>query len=261
MVTKTQLGGQMKVIVFGHLRRAGEWMVEQINLQSPLHGVAVVTSGADYMDAAREVKDFALVVGQYKMHEYEDAERRLAAENIFPYRRIICAPVITTKYLEWASEQFYDGVIDLIANPNTFGEEVYKAVMSPKGLGQTNIHFPLTSPFGGLIPFRDDTDEDIVRLITAGLSNNEIAERVFLSVQTVRNRISHMLEVSGARNRTHLATMYLIPYTSNGPSEVKPIMMIDDHLPTEPGVAFTRTCQDTDCLHCNRPMRLADRSA
>lgn len=251
----------MKVIIFGHLRRAGEWMVEQINQQSPLEGVAVVTSGTEYIEAARDVRDFSLVVGQYKMNEYEDAERLLAAENIFPYRRIICAPVITAKYLEWASEQFYDGVLDLVANPQTFGEEVYKAVMAPKGRGQSNVRFPLTSSYGGLIPFRDDIDEDIVRLITAGLNNNEIADRVFLSVQTVRNRISRMLEVSGARNRTHLSSMYLIPYASNGPSEVKPILRIADHLPTEPGVRFTRTCEDPACNHCHRPAPVIDRSA
>lgn len=240
----------MNVIVFGHLRKAGEWMVEQINMHSPLHGVAVTTSGAEYIEAARQVKEFVLLVGQYKMHEYEDAERLLASENIFPHRRVICAPTITTKFLEWASEQFYDGVIDLIANPSTFGEEVYKAVMAPKGNSRSTVHFPLTSSFAGLIPFRDETDGDIVRLITAGLNNNEIAERVFLSVQTVRNRISRLLEASGARNRTHLAAMYLIPYTSNGEGDMKPILKIADHLPTEPGMEFTQTCTVPDCQHC-----------
>lgn len=131
----------MKVIVFGHLRKPGEWMVEQINQQSPLQGVAVATSGTEYVEVARQVKDFALVVGQYKMHEYEEAERLLASENIFPHRRVICAPVVTTAYLQWASEQYYDGVIDLIANPRTFGEEVYKAVMAPKGCSRSTVHF------------------------------------------------------------------------------------------------------------------------
>lgn len=240
----------MNVIVFGHLRKPGEWMIEQINMHSPLRGVAIATSGAEYVEVARQVKEFALVVGQYKMHEYEDAERLLAAENIFPHRRVICAPVITTTFLEWASEQFYDGVIDLIANPSTFGEEVYKAVMAPKGHARSTVHFPLTTSYGGLIPFRDDTDGDIVRLITAGLNNNEIAERVFLSVQTVRNRISRLLEASGARNRTHLAAMYLIPYASNGESDMKPVLKVADHLPTEPGFEFAQTCTVPDCKHC-----------
>jgi hypothetical protein len=249
----------MKVIVFGHLRKPGEWMVEQINMQSPLHGVAVVTSGAEYVEVARHVKEFALVVGQYKMNEYEEAERLLASENIFPHRRVICAPVVTTQFLEWASEQYYDGVIDLIANQNTFGEEVYKAVMAPKGCSRSTVRFPLTSSFSGLIPFRDDTDGDIVRLITAGLNNNEIAERVFLSVQTVRNRISRLLEASGARNRTHLAAMYLIPYTSNSSGDVKPVLTLGDHLPTEPGIEFSTSCTETNCTQCRHSV--SDESA
>lgn len=244
----------MKVIVFGHLRKPGEWMVEQINQQSPLQGVAIVTSGTEYVEAARQVKDFALVVGQYKMHEYEEAERLLASENIFPHRRVICAPVVTTAYLQWASEQYYDGVIDLIANPGTFGEEVYKAVMAPKGCSRSTVHFPLTSSYGGLIPFRDDTDGDIIRLITAGLSNIEIAERVHLSVQTVRNRISRLLETSGARNRTHLAAMYLIPYTSNSSSEIKPVFPFSDHLPTGPAIDLTKSCTDGSCGQCHEEM-------
>ena len=244
----------MEVIVFGHLRKAGEWMVEQINMHPPLHGTCVVTTGAEYVEAARTVRDFALVVGQYKMHEYEDAERLLAAENIFPHRRVICAPTITTKFLEWASEQYYDGVIDLIANPSAFGEEVHKAITADKGCSRATVRFPLTSPYAGLIPFRDETDGDIVRLITAGLSNTEIAERVFLSVQTVRNRISRLLEASGARNRTHLAAMYLIPYTSNSESENKPVLSIADHLPMEPGIGTSDLCQHDNCELCkHRP--------
>lgn len=242
----------MEVIVFGHLRKAGEWMVEQINMHPPLHGAVVVTSGAEYVEAARTIRDFALVVGQYKMHEYEDAERLLAAENIFPHRRVICAPTITTKFLEWASEQFYDGVIDLIANPDSFGEEVHKAITANKGCSRATVRFPLTSPYAGLIPFRDETDGDIVRLITAGLSNTEIADRVFLSVQTVRNRISRLLEVSGARNRTHLAAMYLIPHTSNSENELKPILSIGDHLPIEPGIGASDLCQHDNCEQCKQ---------
>ena len=237
----------MEVIVFGHLRRVGDWIAEQINTHHPLRAAAVVTSGAEYIEAARKVRDFALVVGQYKMHEYEDAERLLAAENIFPYRRVISAPTVTAAYLEWASEQFYDGVIDLIAHPDTFGEEVLKVVTATKGSSHATVRFPLTSQYTGLIPFRDETDGDIVRLITAGLSNTEIAERVFLSVQTVRNRISRLLEASGARNRTHLAAMYLIPYASNTDNEFKPVLSIADHLPMEAGVVMEDIRQHDDC--------------
>jgi DNA-binding NarL/FixJ family response regulator len=43
----------------------------------------------------------------------------------------------------------------------------------------------------------------------AGLTDDEISHGVYLSCQTVRNRISRMLERSGARNRTHLASIHI----------------------------------------------------
>jgi len=61
----------------------------------------------------------------------------------------------------------------------------------------------------GLIHLRDDVDRRIVELIAEGCGDHEICEAVFLSNQTVRNRISRILFDSDARNRTHLATMYL----------------------------------------------------
>jgi DNA-binding CsgD family transcriptional regulator len=59
------------------------------------------------------------------------------------------------------------------------------------------------------IPVIDDTDRSIIQLIASGYTDREIAETVFLSHQTVRNRVSRILTYSGARNRTHLACLYL----------------------------------------------------
>ena len=58
-------------------------------------------------------------------------------------------------------------------------------------------------------PYHDNVDREIVAMISSGLTDDEISRGVYLSCQTVRNRISRMLERSGARNRTQLATMYV----------------------------------------------------
>ncbi len=208
-------------------------MVEQIDQQDGLHGSAAVTSAREYIEAARALRDFSLIVGQYKLNEYKDAEALLAEENIFPHRRVICAPVITAQFLQWASDQFYDGVIDLVANPQQFGAEAARLLLVEKGRGQASVSFPLTSNVSGLIPYRDATDEDIVRLISAGLNNQEISDIVHLSIQTVRNRISRLLEASGARNRTHLCSMFLIPHVSNNFEEQMPTLSIGNVIPIE----------------------------
>jgi len=54
---------------------------------------------------------------------------------------------------------------------------------------------------------RDDFDREILGLICVGMHDVDIAKVVHLSTQTVKNRISAMLERSGLRNRTQLAWM------------------------------------------------------
>lgn len=51
----------------------------------------------------------------------------------------------------------------------------------------------------------DDIDRRIAAYITMGMSDRDIGAKVFLSSQTVRNRVSRMLERSQVRNRTQLA--------------------------------------------------------
>lgn len=50
---------------------------------------------------------------------------------------------------------------------------------------------------------------EVVRLIADGLSNRQIAERLFLSNGTVRNHISTILEKTGLEHRTQIAVEWL----------------------------------------------------
>ena len=50
---------------------------------------------------------------------------------------------------------------------------------------------------------------DVVKLIAEGLSNQEIADKLFLSNGTVRNYISVILEKTGLEHRTQIAVQYL----------------------------------------------------
>lgn len=51
----------------------------------------------------------------------------------------------------------------------------------------------------------DDTDRKILALVAQGRTNVEISDQVFLSLQTVRNRLSALLSKFHKRNRTELA--------------------------------------------------------
>jgi hypothetical protein len=227
-VQQVKTGGSvMNVIVIGQFKRATDWMVGEIQLQPEVQQAVGVNTAAEYLEAARELVDFSAVIGHYKLLDYKGAEAELAQENIFPLRRIIASAAMSTQLLEWASEQFYDGVIDLTDFRNTFAVEVMDLLTVEKGHGHASMSFPLTTNVPAYIPYRDDIDVAIVRMISYGFSNQEIAANIFLSVQTVRNRISRLLEGSGARNRTHLCTMFLLPYTSYQNGEVLPILTIE----------------------------------
>ncbi len=54
-----------------------------------------------------------------------------------------------------------------------------------------------------------DKERAIIELVAKGLSNREIAERLYLSEGTVRNYLSVILEKLGLRDRTRLAVFYL----------------------------------------------------
>ena len=54
----------------------------------------------------------------------------------------------------------------------------------------------------------DRIDEEIVELLSIGLSDRDISSGVHLSLQAVRNRVSAMLERSGCANRTQLGWVY-----------------------------------------------------
>ena len=63
---------------------------------------------------------------------------------------------------------------------------------------------------------RDEADAQIIALIIRGFSNDEIAEEVFIALQTVRNRISRLLSAAGVKNRTQLAILFSREGESSG---------------------------------------------
>lgn len=60
----------------------------------------------------------------------------------------------------------------------------------------------------GIIRKLDANDRHIARLIAMGYSDKQIAETVFLGLQTVRNRVSRMLSRFDKENRTQLALFF-----------------------------------------------------
>lgn len=73
------------------------------------------------------------------------------------------------------------------------GESVYPSHVPVLKLGKA-----LTIDFS-------EREADIIRLVAEGLNNEEIASRLFMAVQTVKNSINVILKKTGFKNRTVLA--------------------------------------------------------
>ena len=85
--------------------------------------------------------------------------------------------------------------------------------------GSMLIHNPIAEKLSGMLhkdnEFKPESyglipiEHEIVKLISDGLSNKEIAEKVYLSEGTVKNKITDILSKLSLRDRTQIAIFYL----------------------------------------------------
>ena len=101
-------------------------------------------------------------------------------------------------------KQDFDGILPALRavyeGQSVFGDQVVDRL--PELLSPEEKKFSFESY--GLT----DQEAEIVECVADGLSNREIAEKLFLSEGTVRNYISTILSKLGLRDRTNLAIFY-----------------------------------------------------
>lgn len=95
-------------------------------------------------------------------------------------------------------ERIFNAIRTVSTGGNVFQEDVLQYIRGRVGGGKKQI-FALLS----------QREQEIVELIAKGLSNQEIAETLYLSNGTVRNHISAILEKTGLEHRTQIAVKYL----------------------------------------------------
>jgi DNA-binding NarL/FixJ family response regulator len=79
-----------------------------------------------------------------------------------------------------------------------FGDEIVSRLPAMKGGAKPDL-----GEYG-----LNGREQELLTQVASGLSNREIAEKLFLSEGTVRNYISALLEKLGLRSRTQLAIFY-----------------------------------------------------
>lgn len=142
-----------------------------------------------------------------------------AAENMLAEK--LCSPLLLTTFDEedFILRALKSGINGYILK-NSPAERIISAVRTVS-VGGTVFQQDILEYIRGRIDIAPDTggreifallsprETDIVKLIADGLSNQEIADRLFISNGTVRNHISTILEKTGLDHRTQLAVRWL----------------------------------------------------
>lgn len=97
------------------------------------------------------------------------------------------------------AEMIFNSIRTVSTGGTVFQDDILKYVRERVGRSGASSVFSLLT----------ERENDIVKLIAKGLSNQEIADKLYISNGTVRNYISVILEKTGLDHRTQIAVKYL----------------------------------------------------
>lgn len=152
-----------------------------------------------------------VLLGKGRFEEWSRMWREGAFDHVPQFCAILVTtiPVSTSILMEASQVGIYD-VVDLTMDRDVIGQRMLDLY------AQLRRDVPMQNGIldsrGGehqlLRDISDEKDRKILLLISQGKFDKEISKELFLSLQTIRNRVSRMLSESGARNRTHLAIIF-----------------------------------------------------
>lgn len=95
-------------------------------------------------------------------------------------------------------QRLHSAIVTVAEGGTVFSPDVLDFIRTQVRVSKRDIFAPLT-----------ERELEIVALIAEGLSNEQMARRLFITNGTVRNHVSSILEKTGLEHRTQIAVRYL----------------------------------------------------
>lgn len=175
-------------------------------------GITVVGEAADGVEAVDRARSLRpdVVLMDVRMPRLNgiDATRQLLAEAADPPRIVVITTFENDGYVTAALSAGASGFVLKRLPVPQIAEAVRvvaagEAVLFPAALGRMVAARPLGSAEALPQAALTGREEEVLRLMSTGLSNTEIAESLTVSLETIKTHVGNVLTKLGAQNRTH----------------------------------------------------------
>lgn len=200
----------MKVLIYDHQESVIDWL-RSVLITPEIEIAATATDPVILYNLLRGRRFDAAISGAREACEFIEIYSSIYWRKPPKVKKVCLAAFTSDASLDWALQLGFDDLVDGTQSHEAIREQLITLVDGTRlpQIPGCVVEQPQGSPHKLSVRLSDRIDREIVRLISRGYADREIADCVFLSPQTIRNRVSRLLERSGARNRTHLAVLYV----------------------------------------------------
>lgn len=204
----------MKVVVVDDDALIRDSLKLLLSLEKDIEVIGLASNGQEALRLCEEVNP-DVVLMDIRMPVMDGVLGTRAIKKQFPLIKVI---ILTTfqddEYIKMALKYGASGYI-LKSRPAESIAETIRFVSRGNTVLEPEIASSLSGMFSEKIVFNPEDyrltsrEMEIAKLVSSGLSNKEVAAKLYLSEGTVRNYVASLLDKLNLRDRTQLAIFYL----------------------------------------------------